>query len=129
MGINTFNQPDVEAAKIETRKLTDEYTQTGKLAQHEPILDVDGIKLYADESYGLTLKTTASGQTLIDYLQAHLAQIKPHDYFATLAYIEMTAEHEELIQRFRMMVRDHDKVATCLGFGPRAGGAGAGTGP
>lgn len=119
MGINTFNQPDVEAAKIETRKLTDEYTQTGKLAEHEPILDADGIKLYADESYGLTLKTTASGQTLIDYLQAHFAQIKPNDYFATLAYIEMTEMHEELIQRFRMMVRDHDKVATCLGFGPR----------
>ena len=119
MGINTFNQPDVEAAKIETRKLTDEYTQTGKLAQHEPILDVDGIKLYADESYGLTLKTTATEQTLVDYLQAHLAQIKPHDYFATLAYIQMTEEHEDLIQRFRMMVRDHQKVATCLGFGPR----------
>ena len=119
MGINTFNQPDVEAAKIETRKLTDEYTQTGKLAQHEPILDVEGIKLYADESYGLTLSTTASEKTLTAYLKAHLAQIKPHDYFATLAYIQMTEEHEELIQRFRIMVRDKEKVATCLGFGPR----------
>ena len=56
---------------------------------------------------------------MIEYLRAHLAQIKPHDYFATLAYIQMTEEHEELIQRSRMMVRDHDKVATCLGFGPR----------
>jgi glucose-6-phosphate isomerase len=119
MGINTFNQPDVEAAKIETRKLTDEYTETGKLAEHEPILDVDGIKLYADETYGLTLSTTASAKTLTDYLKAHIAQIKPHDYFATLAYIEMTEEHEELIQRFRMMVRDRETVATCLGFGPR----------
>ncbi len=119
MGINTFNQPDVEAAKIETRKLTDEYSRTGKLAEHEPILDVDGVKLYADESYALTLKTTASGQTLADYLKAHLAQIRPHDYFATLAYIQMTEEHEALIQRFRMLVRDREKVATCVGFGPR----------
>lgn len=119
IGINTFNQPDVEAAKIETRKLTDEYAETGKLAEHEPILDHDGIKLYADEAYGLTLKTTTSGPTLIDYLAAHLAQIKQHDYFATLAYLEMTAAHEEAIQRFRMMVRDKKTVATCLGFGPR----------
>ena len=119
IGINTFNQPDVEAAKIETRKLTDEYAQTGKLAEHEPILEAGKIKLYADESYGLTLKTTASGETLVDYLKAHFAQVKPHDYFATLAYIEMTDTHEELIQRFRMIVRDKEKVATCLGFGPR----------
>ncbi|MEZ2346295.1 bifunctional transaldolase/phosoglucose isomerase [Terriglobus sp. RCC_193] len=119
MGINTFNQPDVEAAKIETRKLTDEYAATGKLAEHEPILDVDGIKLFADESYGQTLSTTASGKTLTDYLKAHLAQIKQHDYFATLAYIEMTQEHEDLIQSFRMLVRNDKTVATCLGFGPR----------
>ncbi len=119
IGINTFNQPDVEAAKIETRKLTDEYAETGKLAEHEPILEVDGIKLYADESYGLTLKTTATSESLIDYLKAHLAQIKPNDYFATLAYLPMTDAHEETIQRFRMMVRDGKKVATCLGFGPR----------
>jgi hypothetical protein len=119
MGINTFNQPDVEAAKIETRKLTDEYAQTGKLAEHEPILEVDGIKLYADEAYGLTLKTTASSPTLEDYLKAHLAQLNPHDYFATLAYIEMTQAHEDTIQAFRKLVRDREVVATCLGFGPR----------
>ncbi len=119
IGINTFNQPDVEAAKIETRKLTDEYTKTGKLAETEPILDVDGVKLYADESYGLTLKTTATSESLVDFLKAHLAQIKPHDYFATLAYLEMTEAHEAAIQRFRLMVRDKKQVATCLGFGPR----------
>ncbi len=119
IGINTFNQPDVEAAKIETRKLTDEYAKTGKLAETEPILDVDGVKLYADESYGLTLKTTATSESLVEYLKAHLAQIKPHDYFATLAYIGMTEAHESAIQRFRLMVRDHKQVATCLGFGPR----------
>ncbi len=119
MGINTFNQPDVEAAKIETRKLTDEYSKTGKLAEHVPILEADGVKLFADEAYGLTLKTTASGETLADYLQAHLAQLQPHDYFATLAFIEMTEAHQALIQRFRMIVRDREKVATCLGFGPR----------
>ena len=119
IGINTFNQPDVEAAKIATRKLTDDYTKTGKLAEQEPILNTGTIRLYADESYGLTLKTTASSETLVDYLKAHFAQVKPHDYFATLAYIQMTEAHEDTIQRFRMMVRNQKVVATCLGFGPR----------
>ena len=120
MGINTFNQPDVEAAKIATRELTSEYEKTGKLAQHTPILEASGIKFYADEKYAATLLSAAgknaSGEALV---RAHLSQIKPHDYFATLAYIQMTQAHEDAIQAFRMQVRDAKKVATCLGFGPR----------
>jgi glucose-6-phosphate isomerase len=123
MGINPFNQPDVEAAKIETRKLTDEYTQTGKLAEHTPILEEQGIKLYADSAYTDRLQgvltSTGRGETLVDYLYAHLGQIMEHDYFATLAYIQMTQAHEDTIQGFRHAVRDEKKVATCLGFGPR----------
>ena len=36
-----------------------------------------------------------------------------------LAYIQMNAEHEALLQAMRMNVRDKKRVATCLGFGPR----------
>ena len=50
MGINPFNQPDVESAKIETRALTAAYEQTGKLAQREPVLSDAGVKIYATES-------------------------------------------------------------------------------
>jgi len=119
MDINTFNQPDVEAAKIETRKLTDEYAKTGKLAEHTPILEADGIKLFADDKYAAKLAAAASDKTLTAYVKAHLSQIKLDDYFASLAYIDMTQQHEDLIQDFRMKVRDDKKVATCLGFGPR----------
>jgi hypothetical protein len=116
MGINTFNQPDVEAAKIATRALTDEYAQTGKLAQHTPLAEQDGIKVYADEKYAAVL---GSHTDVEGYLKAHLAQIKKGDYFAALAFIDMTHAHEAAIQGFRMKVRDAKKVATCLGFGPR----------
>lgn len=123
MGINTFNQPDVEAAKIETRKLTDEYAKTGKLAEHTPLFTGEGVKLFADDAYTDVLKgvLTSKGlpETLENYLNAHLSQITQHDYFATLAYIEMTQPHEDAIQVFRHKVRDAKKVATCLGFGPR----------
>ncbi len=122
MGINTFNQPDVEASKIATRELTDEYEKTGKLKTREPIFTTEdgAIKLYADEVYTPMLMKAAGGKpTLESLIKAHLDWIKPHDYFATLAYINMTDAHEEAIQGYRLKVRDAKKVATCLGFGPR----------
>lgn len=116
MGINTFNQPDVEAAKIATRELTSEYEKTGKLAEHTPLVETDGIKVFADETYVAKLGKQADAA---GYIKAHLGQIKPHDYFATLAFIQNDHEHEAVIQGFRIKVRDAKEVATCLGFGPR----------
>ena len=98
MGINPFNQPDVESAKIETRALTAAYEQTGKLAQREPVLEDAGIKVYATEAYAATLKTAAPSATLAGYLRAHLDQIHPGDYFAALAFLPMFPEHEAAIQ-------------------------------
>ena len=119
MGINPFNQPDVESAKIETRALTAAYEQTGKLPEREPVLEDEGIKLYATEAYAATLKAAAPAATLAGYLRAHLNQIHAGDYFAALAFLPMFPEHEAAIQRIRHKVRDKKRVATCLGFGPR----------
>jgi hypothetical protein len=119
MGINPFNQPDVESAKIETRALTAEYEKTGKLPAREPVLVDAGVKLYATEAYAATLKAAAPSQTLAGLLRAHFEQIHAGDYFAALAYLPMFAEHEAAIQGLRHKVRDAKHVATCLGFGPR----------
>jgi glucose-6-phosphate isomerase len=119
MGINPFNQPDVESAKIETRALTSAYEETGKLPAREPVLEGEGFKLYATEAYAATLKAAAPAGTLAGYLRAHLSQIHEGDYFAALAYLPMFAENEAAIQRLRHKVRDKKRVATCLGFGPR----------
>jgi glucose-6-phosphate isomerase len=119
MGINPFNQPDVESAKIETRALTVAYEETGKLPVREPVLAGEGFKLYATEAYAATLKAAAPAGTLAGYLRAHLSQIHEGDYFAALACLPMFAENEAAIQRLRHKVRDKKRVATCLGFGPR----------
>ncbi len=119
MGINPFNQPDVESAKIETRALTAAYEKTGRLPEREPVLVDGGIKLYATEAYAATLKAAAPGHTLAGYLHAHLDQLHPGDYFASLAFLPMFPEYEAAIQNFRHKVRDAKRVATCLGFGPR----------
>jgi glucose-6-phosphate isomerase len=119
MGINPFNQPDVESAKIETRALTDEYEKTGRLKERQPVLTDSGVGIYATEAYAATLKAAAPAWTLAGALKAHLGQLHAGDYFATLAFLPMFPEHEAAIQVFRHKVRDSKKVATCLGFGPR----------
>ena len=124
MGINPFDQPDVESAKIETRALTAAYEQTGKLPERSPVLVDNSIQLYATDAYAATLRNAAEqegklAKTLAGYLRAHLNQIHPGDYFAALAFLPMFPEHEAAIQRIRHKVRDKKRVATCLGFGPR----------
>jgi transaldolase/glucose-6-phosphate isomerase len=124
LGINAFNQPDVEASKIVTKQLTSEYESKGSLPAEKPILDEDGIKLFTDEKNESELARVVAGlrpagNTIENYLRAHLSRLGTGDYFALLAYVEMNAEHESLLQTLRMSVRDQKRVATVLGFGPR----------
>ncbi len=120
IGINAFNQPDVEASKIATRNLTSEYEKNGSLPVEKPIVADGSVKLFTDEKNAAELAKAAGGdKTLAGYLKAHLGRIKTGDYFAVLGYIQMNAEHEHSLQTLRHAVRDKRRVATCLGFGPR----------
>lgn len=116
IGINAFNQPDVEASKVATRKLTSEYEATGKLPAESPFFEGQGVKLYADARNAGELK---QGKTLEDVLRRHLQRAGDGDYFALLGYITMNAENEAALQAIRHNVRDAKRVATVLGFGPR----------
>jgi len=119
IGINPFDQPDVEASKIATRKLTDEYEQTGSLPAEAPFFETQGVKLFANQENATALQNAATERSLDGYLKAHVDRLKERDYFALLAYVEMNDEHEQSLQRARTIVRDQKRVATCLGFGPR----------
>src|SRR5467141_4060070 len=116
IGINAFNQPDVEASKIETKKLTSQYEATGSLPPESPFFEDQRIKLFADERNAAALK---GGANLADVLKMHLTRARAGDYFAVLAYIAMNPTNEKSLQGIRHAVRDEKKVATVLGFGPR----------
>ena len=120
MGINPFNQPDVEASKVVTKALTGEYEAKGSLPAETPFYDGEGVRLFADPANADAL-TRAAGRSasLSTFLRAHLDRLEAGDYCALLAYIEMNAANEEALQRSRHLVRDRKRVATCLGFGPR----------
>jgi transaldolase/glucose-6-phosphate isomerase len=117
MGINPFDQPDVEAQKIETRKLTAEYEETGHLPPEEPFFSADGIEFYADPRNAGELKSGAT--SVAGTLKAHLGRAHAGDYVPILAYIERNPAHIAALETLRTLIRDKKKVATCLGFGPR----------
>jgi len=120
LGIHPFNQPDVEASKVETRKLTEAYEKAGSLPAETPILVEGGLRLFADEKNTAALARAAGHDpSLPRYLKAYFDRIADGDYFAILAYLERSDRHRAPLQAIRTAVRDAKRVATCLGFGPR----------
>jgi transaldolase/glucose-6-phosphate isomerase len=120
MRINPFNQPDVESAKIEAKKLTEEYEQKGSLPDEKPFYEEGEVKLFSSDEYAEKLgEYVGESKTLKKYLEAHVANLQENDYFAVLGYVEMNEENAELLQSIREKVLKSKLVATCLGFGPR----------
>ncbi|MBV9861685.1 MAG: bifunctional transaldolase/phosoglucose isomerase [Alphaproteobacteria bacterium] len=117
IGIDPFDQPDVEVSKVKTRELTAAYEKTGELPSEAPFFAADAVQLFADPRNTAELKPASTGLTAV--LKAHLARAGRGDYVALLAYIERSPGHIEALQRMRRMIRDRTRAATCLGFGPR----------
>jgi transaldolase/glucose-6-phosphate isomerase len=116
LGINPFDQPDVEASKVKTRELTAAYEKTGELPPEAAFFAQDGVALFADPQNRAAFGSAGS---LTEYLAAHLNRLQAGDYCALLAYVERNKQHDAALQDIRRMIRDHKRVATCLGFGPR----------
>jgi transaldolase/glucose-6-phosphate isomerase len=120
IGVDPFDQPDVEEAKVLARETTDRYDETGALGERTPFLDEDGLRLYADDVDRAELIRTAGEDADVSaYLGAHIARAEAGDYVALLAYIEMNPAHEAALRDVRTLIRDARRVATCVGFGPR----------
>ena len=118
LGIDAFDQPDVEAAKVAARRLTAEYEETGRLQPETPLLELVGLRLFASPRERERLAAGAA-QGLPGVLAAHLALLAPGDYFALNAFVERCEAHDVELQRMRHAVRDAKRVATTLGYGPR----------
>lgn len=118
LGINPFDQPDVEASKVATRKLTDQYEKDGSLQIEAPIFQNDDVQVFGDpiafENEGKFRNLQAS-----DYLCSHLNRLGLGDYFAILAYVPMSPLDDKTLQIFRTQILKSKKVATCVEFGPR----------
>ena len=120
IGIDPFNQPDVEASKDKTRALTDDFEKSHRLPAEVPVFRENGLALYADPRNAAEL---GRQNTLVGYLKSHFGRVhagaKSGDYVALLAYIERNERHTQVLTEMRTRIRDRTHVATCLGFGPR----------
>ena len=119
LGINPFNQPDVEAAKIKTRELTAAFEKTGSLPPEMPVVSTASADIYTDDNNAAALRQAGADGDLGSWLKAHLARSGAGDYVALLAYIERNHAHIDTLQEMRLAVRDQRHVATCAEFGPR----------
>ncbi|MFT9258296.1 MAG: bifunctional transaldolase/phosoglucose isomerase [Acetobacter sp.] len=117
LGIDPFDQPDVEASKVETRKLTEAYEKTGVLPAETPFAQCGPLAFFADAANTHALKD--AGGTATAVLKAHFDRVHAGDYVGLLAYIERNRDTLEWIQHTRLHVRDAKTVATAAEFGPR----------
>ncbi|HZG51748.1 MAG TPA: bifunctional transaldolase/phosoglucose isomerase [Pyrinomonadaceae bacterium] len=115
LGINPFDQPNVQESKDATKELLDAYARDGKLPEQD-VLAADGVlTLYADDDTRAALPNESVGAAIT----AHLARAGVGDYIALLDYFEETPAYERIVQAIRTHLRDATRCATTTGYGPR----------
>jgi glucose-6-phosphate isomerase len=111
IGINPFDEPNVQQAKDATRALLDQFKLRGALPVPKPDSTADNV------SFTLTkaARTALAGQNV----DAFLSTIERGDYFGLLTYLGPDPSLRSELDRFRTMVRNRTGAATMFGYGPR----------
>ncbi|HEY0003625.1 MAG TPA: bifunctional transaldolase/phosoglucose isomerase [Pyrinomonadaceae bacterium] len=115
LGINPFDQPNVQESKDATKELLDQFTREGRLLEQTALVSDGTLTVYTDHETLAELPASS----VLDALHAHLSRVRPGDYIALLNYLEETPEHEAAIQAIRTDLRDATHCATTTGYGPR----------
>jgi len=113
MGIQPFDQPDVESAKVQARKMVSAYHESGALPALSPTDEENGIEIFADSD------ATSVEEALQQLLKTPHAEDVPRPYVAIQAFIQPTAATDRALQALRQRIRETHKVAVTVGYGPR----------
>jgi hypothetical protein len=122
LGINPFDQPNVQESKDNTNRLLAQFRSEGKLVEASLVAEMEGVGFYCDAATRSRLErvmTPSEPHATADYLAAFLGQAGRGDYVALLAYLEPSREHKALVESIRLRLRDALRLATTVGFGPR----------
>ena len=121
LGINPFDQPNVESAKVLARNMVKAYETSGALPPIVATGHGDGLTVYAAPKAGGTPAPGAAAGSAnpADVVRDFLRGVRPGDYIALQAYVTPSAETTAALQRWRVALRDRLHVATTVGYGPR----------
>ena len=119
LGINPFDQPDVESAKVAARRLTAEYEERGALPEDEPFYEGSRCRLFASPTHASAVLESCDKRALPSLVRSHLDTVRDTDYIAVLAFVRRDAETTAALERIRALIRASRPNATCVGFGPR----------
>ncbi len=119
LGINPFDQPDVESAKVAARELTAAYEADGSLPAEDAFLEQSGIQLFAPRRLAESLLAASANPTVSSVLSSYLDRVRAGDYLALLPFVSREPQTEAALARMRSLVQRRARVATCVGFGPR----------
>ncbi len=109
LGINPFDQPNVESAKVLAREMVAAYQQEGVLPKTSPVLEEGGIRVYGE----------VAGDSIEKILGAFLSSARPGAYLALQAYVKPSPETDTALASFRNKLRAKTRLATTVGYGPR----------
>jgi hypothetical protein len=108
IGINPFDQPNVEMSKVLARQMVADYVKTGKLWSEKKMLESEGISVYG------SIQANTPSEAFIQFLK----QAKQSTYLGLQAYVNPTTETDVALRRLRVLLRHRTKLATTLGYGP-----------
>ena len=109
LGVNPFDQPDVESAKVRAKEMVAAYRETGTLPAPAPTLEAGGVGIWAEFPVS----------DVMDALTRFLGQAHPGDYLAVHAYLPPDGETDAALGALRLAARQHSRLATTVGYGPR----------
>lgn len=115
LGINPFDQPNVQESKDATKELLEAFKQNGSLPEQSILAEDGGLAVYADDA----AREALLALTVEDVLKNHLQRAKAGDYIALLDYFEESDDAEGIVQQIRTHLRDATRCATTTGYGPR----------
>ncbi len=119
LGIDPFDEPNVQESKDNTKRILSEYLATGKIETRGPQVESKGLRLSFGHPAPPRSLGSGGNHRIAQFLAKFFARVKPGDYVAILAYIDRTSVHERILQEIRTLLRDALKVATTVGYGPR----------
>ncbi len=111
LGVNAFDQPNVESAKIEARTQIAAYSQKGELDEGEPTWEGEKVQVYTN--------VEVSATKLKPMLDSFLALGQKNDYVSIQAYLPRNSRTSASLQKIRKNIQEKTGLATTLGFGPR----------